>query len=107
MEEKLLYVGGPSVKERAETLGIPLEQVQFYAACVHISTIDILETLEAFNRCKSGIDELCNIFERNSASDPVLSDSQIRKQLKYEKNPMRVKELNKMLYGKKRNKRKD
>lgn len=30
-----------------------------------------------------------------------LTDSQIRKMLKYEKNPMRIKQLNKMLSGKK------
>lgn len=34
--------------------------------------------------------------------EAFLSESQIKKMLKYEKNPMRIKQLNKMLYGRKK-----
>ena len=37
-----------------------------------------------------------------SDEEPQLTDSQIRKMLKYEKNPMRIKQLNKMLSGKRK-----
>lgn len=49
-------------------------------------------------------DTLCVLScEPPSKDDEVfLSESQIKKMLRYEKNPMRIKQLNKMLYGRKK-----
>ena len=43
-------------------------------------------------------DELSSEINNNNDSE-YLSAEQIKKMLKHEKNPMRIKQLNKMLYG--------
>lgn len=45
--------------------------------------------------------DVINYVEVDSSNEDeyFLSDEQIKKMLKYEKNPMRIKQLNKMLYG--------
>ena len=42
---------------------------------------------------------LADFVEVLEVNDEGLSAAEIRKQLKYEKNPMRIKQLNKMLNG--------
>lgn len=102
-----------SVEERAESLGVSLEHCERYAACMCVSVNEYLDMVEALREVDSkprpSLADLCNdIFDKRPfvpESDDNglgLTDSEIRKQLKYEKNPMRIKQLNKALYHRKR-----
>ncbi len=105
-----------TIEYRCETLGIPLDTAIFHASCMGVSVDEYLNVVEGFIKAMptmpsidpSAFDELSELYERPYKPDPDntphLTDSQIRKQLKYEKNPMRIKQLNKMLSRKKRRK---
>lgn len=93
---------------RAEALGITLEEAANMAILYGISVEDYLIRLESLVNCLSDFqtpklpslsDFIESYEEAYEEEDRGLSTADIRKQLKYEKNPMRIKQLNKMLYG--------
>lgn len=93
---------------RAEALGITLEEAANMAILYGISVEDYLIGLESLVNClidyqtpklPSLSDFVESYEEAYEEEDRGLSAAEIRKQLKYEKNPMRIKQLNKMLYG--------
>ena len=89
---------------RAEALGITLEEAANKAILYGISVEDYLIRLESLVNCLSDfqtpkLPSLSDFIEVYEEEDRGLSVAEIRKQLKYEKNPMRIKQLNKMLYG--------
>ena len=89
---------------RAEALGITLEEAANMVILCGISVEDYLIRLESLVNCLSDfqrpkLPSLSDFIEVYEEEDRGLSAAEIRKQLKYEKNPMRIKQLNKMLYG--------
>lgn len=93
---------------RAEALGITLEEAANMVILCGISAEDYLIRLESLVNCLSDFqtpklpslsDFIESYEEAYEEEDRGLSAAEIRKQLKYEKNPMRIKQLNKMLYG--------
>lgn len=98
--------------------GVLYETVELCAANMGISVNEYLDMVEAYRydlcapeRIPSLADLDESIFTRptvnmfkpgDECDDLYLSESQIRKRLKYEKNPMMIKQLNKMLYGKRK-----
>lgn len=93
---------------RAEALGITLEEAANMAILYGISVEDYLVSLDSLVNClidyqtpklfslSDFVESYEEAYEEEGYS---LSAAEIRKQLKYEKNPMRIKQLNKMLYG--------
>lgn len=87
---------------KAERLGMTLEEVEYRAFFLGVSSADrYLDMLYALAE-PIQLNPFDTILELGAVEESELSDAQIRKQLKYEKNPMRIKQLNKMLSKKKR-----
>lgn len=86
---------------RAERLGMTLEEVEYRAFFLGVSADRYLDMLYALAE-PIQLNPFDTILELCAVEESELTDSQIRKQLKYEKNPMRIKQLNKMLSKKKR-----
>lgn len=84
--------------DRAALLGVNIYEAEEVATKIGISIERYLSLVESLIKWsnKNGFNYIEDISE-----EPIgLSDVEIRKQLKYEKNPMRIKELNKMLSSK-------
>lgn len=92
---------------RAESLGVTIEELENMAVynCMSIEAcLGLIESLSDFSTRKPpSLADLVEVFEEK---DCGLSAADIRKQLKYEKNPMRIKQLNKMLCGMRKNSKK-
>ena len=107
------------IEDRCEKLGYDIRLVAGYAQVMNTDIehcLDLMEQIEAKveeDRKRIGSLSLCfdtinerNLFKPEPEDGPGLSEAQIKKQLKYEKNPMRIKQLNIMLNKKrKENKR--
>ena len=84
---------------RAESIGITVEELEGLAIVTGVSIesyLCLLESLITPDRKYPSLEDFVEVFEEE---DYGLSAADIRKQLKYEKNPMRIKQLNKMLSG--------
>ena len=86
-------------RERAEALGISVEELEGIAIMMGLSIETYLERLESLLSPQPQLISLADFVEVLEEEDDGLSAAEIRKQLKYEKNPMRIKQLNKMLNG--------
>lgn len=84
---------------RAESIGITVEELDNLAWSAGMSIESYLSLLESLLEPKPTLSSLADLVEVFEEEDCGLSAADIRKQLKYEKNPMRIKQLNKMLYG--------
>lgn len=107
------------IEARCEKLGCDVRIVAAYAQAMNTDIehcLDLMEQIEAkveedrkrivsLSLCFDNVNER-NLFKPEPEEEPGLSEAQIKKQLKYEKNPMRIKQLNIMLNKKrKENKR--
>lgn len=86
-------------RERAEALGMTLEELENMAIMSGRSIETYLEAMESLIKPTPQLTSLADFIEVLEENDEGLSAAEIRKQLKYEKNPMRIKQLNKMLNG--------
>ena len=94
-------------RERAEAIGVTFEQLEHMSITHGASIESCLCVLEAFlvpETKSSSLADFVEIFEDKDEEE--LDAATIRKQLKYEKNPMRIKQLNKMLSGMRKNRKK-
>lgn len=91
---------------RAESIGITVEELDDLAWTAGMSIESYLCLLESLLEPKPTLSSLADLVEVFEEEDCGLSAADIRKQLKYEKNPMRIKQLNKMLYGMRKNSKK-
>ena len=69
------------------------------------SYLCLLESLIAHTPESLSLEDFAKVI--NKEYEQYLSAADIRKQLKYEKNPMRIKQLNKMLCGMRKNSKKE
>lgn len=108
------YVMGrwSEIEARCEKLGRDVRIVAAYAQAMNTDIehcLDLMEQIEAkVEEDRKRIVSLSLYFDNvpEPEEEPCLSEAQIKKQLKYEKNPMRIKQLNIMLNKKrKKNKR--
>lgn len=104
------------LEDRANKCGLTVDDLTRYSISLNIDLEDCMATIERLSETMrinseatrlpalifgtpiSKLSEFCD----TSDDTPNLTDSQIRKMLKYEKNPMRIKQLNQMLSGKKK-----
>lgn len=96
-EEREKYLA--QYKEQAEAIGLTVEELEHMAMLTGRSIDTYLECMEALFKPTPQLFPLADFVEVIDEEDEGLSAAEIKKQLKYEKNPMRVKQLNKMLYG--------
>ena len=91
---------------RAEAIGVTLEELKNMTVYTCMSIESQLSLLESLLEPKPTLSSLADLVEVFEEEDCGLSAADIRKQLKYEKNPMRIKQLNKMLCGMRKNSKK-
>lgn len=105
------------LEDRANKCGLTVDDLTRYSISLHIDLEDCMAAIERLSETMrinseatrlsalifddSPISKL-SVYCDTSDDAPNLTDSQIRKMLKYEKNPMRIKQLNQMLSGKKK-----
>lgn len=107
------------IEARCEKLGYDIRLVAGYAQVMNTDIEHCLDLMEeiaakveedrkrvvALSLCFDTINER-NLFKPEPDEGPGLSEAQIKKQLKYEKNPMRIKQLNIMLNKKRKENKK-
>ena len=92
-------------RERAEAIGLTAEELEYSAMQLGMTIDTYLAYLESFIRTTPKLlnpEDFVEFIEEEGG----LSAAEIRKQLKYEKNPMRIKQLNKMLSGMRKERKK-
>lgn len=104
------------LEDRANKFGLTVDDLTRYSISLDIDLENCMAAIERLSETMrinseatrlpalifdTPISKLSEYYD-TSDDTPNLTDSQIRKMLKYEKNPMRIKQLNQMLSGKKK-----